>query len=1282
MSGSDGGVQDGRAVSSGEEPASAPVIGTLQTVTGSVTVTRANLIVAGPCVGHPVYEGDILETGDDGLVAVAFVDGTSLHLYDNGHMVLDEFSRATKSSSSSALIRIAKGVFGLIAGKLAANGSLRIETPFAQLRSTKPAVGIGSVALGVFTFALIRELQAESADVAYTDDETVNDNDLKHGVYEVTLTGENGGPPRVIIVDKTNTKVHIHKKGSGGGFSVDEVALTPEEMKQNVSAYAHTYTNYQAGLGDTFIEQYKHAYNATQPGSNPGGTGSSTSYALLSSSSISSPPQPQTNTGGNTGGSHGGSGNTGTSGSTGTGPGQTSTYTDPASWYLTSGSKWDGSIGNWNDGLVPGYQETSGQDVIINTLSAVTVTIDDGATTTIPWTIGYLEIGPSNVLDIVGGGALTVNGIVDDYGLIKANSTGSDPTLTFDGPSVTVENLVSLAGQKTTIFTLISGTSASVTVPSNVSPGEIEALGPGTAVNFLPYINVNTKIVSNIIVDNLGIIAADDSGDVAPYTNAATVLFEQATVTNEVSSQIVAENHGILTFTFNPSTLDPSSVDNYGTIAANDYGAVSFEQSTVTNEAAAWIMAQNGGTLAFDGGSLDNAGTVAANDGTVSFEQGITVTNEVGGLIIAENDGILILDAGNTITGLDSGLLEATSGGEIDVKDSGIYNSGTDPLAGTDPAGILVDGSGSELLVDVTVLTLNGGGALTLTGGTITGQAVSAGDTLVNVDNTISGFGTISNLQLTNDFIIAAENGTLTLDGVIVTNNDVINVDTTPATLLLDDGTVITGGAMTIGTAGELDVEHNDASDPDATLNGVTVTNDNTAEGIAVGLTSAAVLLVDDGTSITGGAMTIGTAGEFDVEHNDTSDPDATLDDVIVTDNNAGDGSYDGIEISDATSGAILTLDDGTVISGGTMAIEFGGVLAITDATGATLDDVIVDDDGIGTGANAGIYVASGVLTLDGGTQIQGGGPFADRGTLTITSSGELQIIGAGAALDGVNVTDSNTSDGIDVSGAILTLNDSTSISGGTLTVESTTGSELQITAGTGADGATPGGATLDAVSVADNSTSTVTPGIDVASGAVLHLEGGTTITGVSGATMTLAGTLESDSDSNTISNLTVTDIGTSGDPSQLTVVSGTLTLSNDTFTFPTGDPSDGVIEITVDSGATLVLENTNINDAIVVGTVHVPSDSSIETINSNLAATIASGATLTLTDEDVTAGTTFDDQGTILIATAGASPHGAIFDGVIVDDDTTATGSMAGIVVSGAVLTLEGGTQFRRRPS
>jgi hypothetical protein len=136
-------------------------------------------------------------------------------------------------------------------------------------------------------------------------------------------------------------------------------------------------------------------------------------------------------------------------------------------------------------------------------------------------------------------------------------------------------------------------------------------------------------------------------------------------------------------------------------------------------------------------------------------------------------------------------------------------------------------------------------------------------------------------------------------------------------------------------------------------------------------------------------------------------------------------------------------------------------------------------------------------------------------------------------------------------------------------------GRQLEITAGGKNDGATAGGATLDGMTVTDNSTSTTLPGIDVTSGATLHLTDGATITGVSGATMTLAGTIESDGGDNTINNLSVTDIGTVKDPSQLTVGSGRLTLSNDIFTFPTGYPSGGVILITVDAGATLILSNT-----------------------------------------------------------------------------------------------------------
>ena len=49
---------------------STPAIGKLQTVAGLVTITRANVVVAQPAVGDLVYEGDLIETGIDGLIAI------------------------------------------------------------------------------------------------------------------------------------------------------------------------------------------------------------------------------------------------------------------------------------------------------------------------------------------------------------------------------------------------------------------------------------------------------------------------------------------------------------------------------------------------------------------------------------------------------------------------------------------------------------------------------------------------------------------------------------------------------------------------------------------------------------------------------------------------------------------------------------------------------------------------------------------------------------------------------------------------------------------------------------------------------------------------------------------------------------------------------------------------------------------------------------------------------------------------------------------------------------
>src|ERR1019366_6865882 len=103
---------------------------------------------------------------------------------------------------------------------------------------------------------------------------------------------------------------------------------------------------------------------------------------------------------------------------------------------------------------------------------------------------------------------------------------------------------------------------------------------------------------------------------------------------------------------------------------------------------------------------------------------------------------------------------------------------------------------------------------------------------------------------------------------------------------------------------------------------------------IEVGVSSTATLTLDGGTTITGGTMTIGDTGEVYVQ-NGTGTFGATLDGVAVS--NGGEIGIGG----PVSSGSTLILDDGTTISGGTLVLDGVGDLIHVEAgangPGATL---------------------------------------------------------------------------------------------------------------------------------------------------------------------------------------------------------------------------------------------------------------------------------------------------------------------------------------------------------
>jgi len=234
-------------VATAQDGVNPPAVGLLQTIVGSVIVTRANQVVADPIGGDLLYFGDRIETGADGLTVVLFPDGTTFQLCANAEIVLGEF---TGGSESAALISIAKGAFRLVTGRV--SSSVVVDTPFAQIRNVAPAASFGSLVFGVLTFGLITELKAASSNLALLDDETITYKDVKHGVF-VVVTKESS--PRVIVVDDPGESIVVRSNGSTA--SVEHVANSLSQMAQIENAYEGVATVYSLGKQDPFIQHFQ-----------------------------------------------------------------------------------------------------------------------------------------------------------------------------------------------------------------------------------------------------------------------------------------------------------------------------------------------------------------------------------------------------------------------------------------------------------------------------------------------------------------------------------------------------------------------------------------------------------------------------------------------------------------------------------------------------------------------------------------------------------------------------------------------------------------------------------------------------------------------------------------------------------------------------------------------------------------------------------------------------------------------------------------------------------------
>ena len=110
-------------------------IGKVVTAEGKVQATRADGTQVLLKEGDPVYQGDVVETGEGAAIGIEFADETTFSLGDSGRMTLDEMIYDPGGDQNSMAVSLVQGTFSFISGQIAKSDTdaMQVSTPVATI---------------------------------------------------------------------------------------------------------------------------------------------------------------------------------------------------------------------------------------------------------------------------------------------------------------------------------------------------------------------------------------------------------------------------------------------------------------------------------------------------------------------------------------------------------------------------------------------------------------------------------------------------------------------------------------------------------------------------------------------------------------------------------------------------------------------------------------------------------------------------------------------------------------------------------------------------------------------------------------------------------------------------------------------------------------------------------------------------------------------------------------------------------------------------------------------
>ena len=384
--------------------------------------------------------------------------------------------------------------------------------------------------------------------------------------------------------------------------------------------------------------------------------------------------------------------------------------------------------------------------------------------------------------------------------------------------------------------------------------------------------------------------------------------------------------------------------------------------------------------------AVDNTGTIRATAGGVVNLSGINI---FGGILATLGSGVIDVNGSAGVINVDNTGRIALGDGDVLYVSGALVNSGTISLAGAN--------HGANLQLAGAV-TLSGGGDIVLGGATpyadaIAGDFYAAGGTLVNVNNTISGGGSVGF-------------GGIESNPLGVTNDaaGVIDGDSDISTLTLN-----TDGAGPIVNLGLIEA----TSAPGVTLSGTEINN----AGGTILAAKGSQFDLNNNANVTGGVLVSTGTGMFDIDGSASlTSPDSEAQIEVASDDILYlGGAIDNTETITLTDGGALEVGTGvTTLTGGGQVIMGGTISPANNAIGgdgySSTDDALVNVNNTISGGGA-IGAAGATLvtfTNDAGGMIDANSKLANI-TFNAGSSGSVVNLGLIEATGGGAVSIAGT---------------------------------------------------------------------------------------------------------------------------------------------------------------------------------------------------------------------------------------------------------------------------------